>query len=393
MKAVINAKIITDKAIIENHALLFSNVIEKIMPLQEVASCKNLEIIDAKGNFLSAGFIDIHVHGCAGADTMDSASSSIDKIRQNLVKTGVTSFLPTTMTMSFEKIRQALENVRHSLKNTRSTGATVLGCHLEGPFISSAYKGAQDETYILKPDYHLIAPFADIIKIVTIAPETAASKQFISQCRKNQIVVSLGHSAATYEEATEAILAGASHITHTFNAMPPLDHRRPGIVGAAFDNSGVTCELIADNLHVHPAIQRMLLANKGVEKIILISDAMRAGLLGEGEYELGGQRVLVKDGAARLANGVLAGSVLTLNQAVYNFMVNTKINLIDAVKLATLNPAKRIGAERCKGSVAVGKDADLTIFDNKINIFATMVGGDLVYARENIQLQRRNGCV
>jgi N-acetylglucosamine-6-phosphate deacetylase len=379
MKAVINAKIITPNAIIENHALVFSETIAQIVPHKALSTYKNLEVLNAQGNFLSPGFIDIHTHGCGGVDTMDTAGGNIDKIGQHLLQTGVTSFLPTTMTMPFARIQETLINIRSAMENPSQTGANVLGCHLEGPFISSLYKGAQAERYILEADYDLIASFGELIKIITIAPEELKTLSFIKECRQNKIIVALGHSNATYETAVDAILAGASHLTHTFNAMVPLHHRFPGLIAAAFEADEVTCELIADNFHVHPAMQRMLLANKGKEKIILVTDSMRAALLGDGQYELGGQEVFVKDGKAELANGTLAGSVLTMNKAVYNFMISTKISLPDAVNLAALNPARRIGQEQTKGSITIGKDADLIIFDKELNIFAALIQGNLVY--------------
>ena len=178
----------------------------------------------------------------------------------------------------------------------------------------------------------------------------------------------------------EAIEAGASQMTHTFNALPPLHHRLPGAIGAAMD-SEIACELIVDNLHVHPAMQRILLKVKGLEKIILITDAMRASLLGEGEYDLGGQNVIVKEGEARLPNGVIAGSVLSLNRAVHNFMENTGIDLVSAIQLVTLNPAKQIKADHKKGSIEIGKDADMVLCNDELEIFATFVKGNLLFRR------------
>ncbi|CUH95592.1 hypothetical protein P22_1666 [Propionispora sp. 2/2-37] len=379
MKAIVNARVIMENVLLDRYAVLFDDKIINILPERELAFENGVEKIDARGKFLAPGFIDIHIHGCSGIDTMDKDPEGIEKISQNLVKTGVTSFLPTTMTMHFDRIKSALRSIRYFMNNYPRSGAQVLGCHLEGPFINSAYKGAQDATYILNPDFTMLQPFLDVLKIITLAPELGESETFIAKCREHQIVAAIGHSAATYEEANAAIAAGASHIAHICNAMPPLNHRKPGILGAALDNRQITCELIADNLHVHPVIQRILLASKGIHGIILITDAMRASLLGEGDYDLGGQMVTVKNHEARLASGVIAGSTLTLNKAVYNFMTNTGLSLVESIKTATVNPARRIGVDSFKGSIAVGKDADLVMFDEKINVSATIVRGNFVY--------------
>jgi len=381
MKAIVNASIVLENSILTGYAILYTDKIVDIVPEQDIAGHSDLECLDGAGRYVSAGFIDTHVHGCAGVDTMDEQEDSINHISRHIVQTGVTAFLPTTMTMSLDRITQTLGRIRQFMKDGLVDGAQVLGCHLEGPFINRVYKGAQAEEYILQPDFSLIEPFGDIIKIVTMAPELAGSEDFIRQCGRRDIVVSVGHSAATYEETTAAIAAGASHVTHICNAMPLLNHRQPGILGAAFEHKEVTCELIADNIHVHPAMQRLVLAVKGNHAVLLITDAMRACLLGEGEYDLGGQNVIVKQGEARLASGVIAGSTLTLNRAVYNFMRNTNLSIAEAVALVTSNPARKIGAFRQKGSIAIGKDADFTLFNQEFDVFGTVVRGNLVYRR------------
>jgi N-acetylglucosamine-6-phosphate deacetylase len=282
------------------------------------------------------------------------------------------------MTMKLSMIEKTMDRIRKLMEH--EPGASILGCHLEGPFINDEYKGAHDGRYIRRPDFGSIERFADVIRIVIIAPEEAGAGAFIELCTKHGIVAAIGHTKATYEQAMEAIQKGASHITHTFNAMTPLHHRNPGVVGAAMDSSA-GCELIADNIHVHPSVQRILLKAKGVKGIILVTDAMKACLLDEGEYELGGQRVLVKDGEARLAAGNLAGSVLTLNKALKNFIENTGISLFEAVRTVTENPAKVLRIYDKKGSICIGKDADITLFDENFNIFGTYVKGKKVYER------------
>ena len=378
MKAVVNGNIITEQGILKNHVIIFDENITAILPKEELGEYPLIEEIDGRGRYVSPGFIDVHVHGCGGFDTMDADKEALESISREVLQTGVTSFLPTTMTMPLGEINQTIERIRQAME--KGTGAEVLGCHLEGPFINAVYKGAQDKQYIRIPELDKINKYFDVIKILTIAPEMLDNDNFIQACVAQGVVVSIGHSNATYEQAMFAIKAGASHLTHTFNALPPLHHRKPGAIGAAMD-SDVICELIADNVHVHPAMQRLLLRVKGVEKIILITDAMRASLLGEGQYDLGGQQVTVAKGEARLADGVIAGSVLSLNKAVKNFMDNTGLDLVKAVQLVTMNPAKQIGVIANKGSIALGKHADLIIFDDNLEVFVTIVRGNVLYRR------------
>ncbi|BBB92627.1 MAG TPA: N-acetylglucosamine-6-phosphate deacetylase [Methylomusa anaerophila] len=378
MRAIHNAKIITETGLIENSAVVYTEKIAAVVPDTSLDCYQLREKIDAEGNYLAPGFIDLHIHGCAGMDTMDEEDSALDVLSKSLAQTGVTAFLPTTMTMRFDLVENALARIRG--KMGQSPGAEILGSHLEGPFISKEHKGAQDPQYILEPDYSRIDRFADVIKIVTIAPEMYGSLEFIQKARRDNIIIAAGHSAATYDQAMAAIAAGASHITHTFNAFTAFDHRQPGMLGALTDSS-VTCELIADNIHVHPAAQRLLLKLKGVEKLILITDAMRACLMPDGIYDLGGQRVNVKSGAARLNSGVIAGSVLTLNKAVANFRATSRLSLSEIVKMVTINPARKLGIDCCKGSIAPGMDADMVVFDEAVNVLLTLVRGRIVYQK------------
>ncbi|MGE5631330.1 MAG: N-acetylglucosamine-6-phosphate deacetylase [Caulobacteraceae bacterium] len=387
MKAITNADIIANNRVLKGYTLVFDKKIERITRDHELDKSVFEEIIDGNNNYLSPGFIDIHIHGCLGNDTMDGDEGSIYAISKNITSTGVTSFLPTTMTMELPIIEKTITRIRKLIDS--EPGAEVLGCHLEGPFISDEYKGAQDGRYILKPDFNHIKDFSDVIKIVTIAPEQEGSDEFIENCVKHGIVVSIGHTNATYDEAVNAVLKGASHCTHTFNAMTPLHHREPGVVGAAMD-SPVNCELIADNIHVNPAVQRILLKVKGIDRIVLITDAMRACLLEDGEYDLGGQKVLVKGGEARLSAGNLAGSVLTLDKALKNFINNTGADLLEAIKTITENPARILKVYDKKGSIDIGKDANLTLFDKNFNVCSTYVKGKKVYERlchENSSIQ------
>lgn len=374
MKAIINGKLVTPKGILRNKVLVFN---ERIKEFRDNVPT-NCHVIDAKGMYVTPGLIDVHVHGSCGADTMDQTVEAIKLISQGIAKNGVTSFLPTTMTMSREDIYGALDIVRECMNKTLN-GAKVLGAHLEGPFINAIYKGAQPERYIIKPSYDFIKEYTDVIKLVTYAPEMDDNYSFTKEVKeKTDITLSIGHTNATYNQAKQAFACGCSHVTHLFNAMTPLNHREPGVVGAAL-TSDVFTELIADTIHVNKELFQFILDNKGKDKMILITDSMRAGCMKDGKYDLGGQEVIVKDGAARLSSGTLAGSVLTLNKAIYNFFQNTDATFDEVIHMGTLNPATSIGVSDFKGSLEIEKDADIAIFDEEMNCYLSIVEGREVY--------------
>jgi len=379
IKIIKNANIITKTEILKNKILIFNDKIIDILDEEKIIKYNDALIIDAKNNYVSAGFIDIHIHGIKGNDVMDDSIESLEKIRKDIVSTGVTSFLATTLTASKEKLDNVLKNIEN-LKGKVTGGAEILGCHLEGPFINSKYKGAQNEKYIQTPDIEFIKKYKDVIKKITLAPELEGSLDFIKECKEIGIITSLGHTEATYEQAIEAINHGASQITHTFNAMTSLHHRKPGLIGAALENDEVTCEIIIDNIHLHPAIQRIILKTKPIDKIILITDAMRACMMKDGMYDLGGLEVDVKNNKATLKDGTIAGSVLTMNTALKNFYENTKLSLPKLISLVTVNPAKDLKLNN-KGEIRSNYDADLVIFDKNFKIIKTLVRGEEVIWR------------
>jgi N-acetylglucosamine-6-phosphate deacetylase len=378
LNAIYNTKIIAADRVLTNHAVVYTDKIVAVIPEGALATYALADRIDAGGLYLAPGFIDLHIHGCAGVDTMDDGEDALAVMSRILPATGVTAFLPTTMTMPLASVTAALARIRPLMGHC--PGAGILGCHLEGPFINPAYKGAQAARHILAPDFALLAGHADVIKIVTLAPELPGGLAFIREAAQQNIVAAIGHSAASYEQALAAVAAGAAHITHTFNALAIPNHREPGVLGVITD-SRVTCELIADNIHVHPAMQRLLLKLAGQARLILITDAMRACLMPDGNYELGGQPVRVDKGTARLDNGVIAGSVLTLNKAVANFRQTSGLPLPAVIALVTSNPAARLGLGRQKGRIEPGFDADMVIFDENITPTETIVGGKSVYRR------------
>ncbi len=379
MKGILNGKIVTRNEVLEGKVIVFDEKIVDIINEDELDRYQFEETIDAKGNYVFPGFIDIHIHGSGGCDIMDGKIEALKKISETIASKGVTGFLGATMTMDESAILQALDNGRNAMEKGMP-GAKLLGIHMEGPFVSREKMGAQNPEYIVKPDYNLIKDYLDIIKIITLAPEEDEDYSFIRKIKTNtNIVLSMGHTNASYEEAMEAIDNGITHATHTFNGMTPLKHREPGVVGAVM-NSDITCELIADCTHIHPGVFNILLKVKGNEKVILITDSMRAGCMEDGVYEFGGQEVVVKNGVARLKkDNSLAGSVLTLNIALKNIIENTDLSLPQAVNMISLNPARLLGIEKYKGSISIGKDADIVIMDTEFNVKNTVVEGKVVF--------------
>lgn len=377
-KLINNANIILENKVLNNASLIFndeSGVIEKVAAYNLEAETEAMEVIDAEAGYLAPGMIDIHIHGGGGFDTMDASPTALNEISKVLAAHGVTSFLPTTMTMAREKIQAALENIRQA-KKKGTAGAQVLGTHVEGPFISPDYIGAQNSENLIDPEIELLRDYYDVVEIVTMAPEVEGALELIEELHQNKITASAGHSAATYEEFKEAYQAGMDHFTHLYNAMTGLHHRKPGLVGAAFDSDS-TVELIVDLIHHHQAVDRFTIKAKGIDSVILVSDGMEATGLKEGEYELGGQKVIVKDGAARLESGVLAGSVLTLDQAARNLMQITDLSIPEIFKMLTLNPARKLDLDHRLGRIKAGYQADLVLFDQNFRVEKTYIKGRL----------------
>lgn len=381
MKAIINGKLILKDRILEGKALLYSDVIEGICDPGRIP--EGTEIIDAEGGYIAPGLIDLHIHGYLGKDVCDGTEESLRTIAGGIVQNGVTGFLPTTMTVDIRVICQALETVR-ALKEESKTwkGTAILGAHAEGPFINPKKKGAQDPQYILKPDATFVKEYADVIRIITLAPEMDEDFKAIREIRRDtDVVISMGHTDSDYETAMASTEVGVRHATHLFNAMSPLAHRSAGVVGAAF-NSDVTTELIVDTFHVNPALYNLVYRLKG-NKLCFITDCLPAGGLPEGEYTLGGQKFISKGIECRLLDGTIAGSILKLNKGVWNVYTHSDIPLYECVNCASLNPARAIGLDKTKGSIEVGKDADLLIADAEFNVKKTIIGGTVRYESES----------
>lgn len=327
-------------------------------------------VIDCDGYTVVPGFVDVHIHGCDGADTCDGTREAIDTMSKFLIQKGVTSFCPTTMTTDHETIERALLAAKECIETPAEDGARVVGVNMEGPFISAEKKGAQREDAIVAPDIELFRHYFQLsggnVKLIDIAPEQPGGYEFIKQASE-LCAVSIAHTTAGYDEAKKSFDCGINHATHLFNAMSGLSHRAPGVVGAVLDDDRVFAEIICDGLHIHPAVLRIAFAALG-DRAMVISDSMRANGMPEGEsFDLGGQMVYVNNGKATLEDGTLAGSVSNLHDEIKK-LVSFGVPLEQAVKAATLIPARSIGMDNEIGSIAVGKRADLVVLDDKLDI-------------------------
>jgi N-acetylglucosamine-6-phosphate deacetylase len=331
---------------------------------------------------LAPGFIDIHIHGGAGRDAMEADESALAQIELQLVKHGVTAYLPTTVTAPQEKTLKALDGLGKLIANANKNHgrAAPLGIHLEGPFISHEKRGVHPPQDLLPPSPQALDYFwqasAGTIRMMTIAPELPGAVETIRHARTLGVHSSLGHSNATYQETQSGISAGANHATHTFNAMRALDHRDPGILGAVLENDELTADIIADGIHVHPSVLELFLRAKGADRAILITDAISATGMPDGIYSLGGLEVQVSNGRCEY-QGKLAGSVLTLDRAIRNVMTFAGWPLQQAIKLATLNPAQRLGISDQRGLLAGGRRADLVVLTPEGQVAHTIIGGEI----------------
>ena len=376
MLAVKHAKFIVKDRIESEKALLFTDKILAFVREEDIPS--DVEVIDAEGGYVAPGFIDLHIHGYLGRDVCDASEESMRIISKGLLENGVTGYLPTTMTVDMKTVEGAIDVCRKLMDEDDLDGSTILGVHAEGPFISASKKGAQDERFILKPDAEFVKKNADVIRIITLAPEEDDNFSAIRDIViDTDVVVSMGHTSADYKTAMDGVAAGVKHTTHLFNAMSVLTHRAPGVVGAAL-NSDVSCELIVDGYHVNSDLFDLVYKLKG-RKLCFITDCLPAGGLPEGEYTLGGARIIYRDNICRLPDGTIAGSVLRLNKGVWNVYQNSNIPLYECVNCASLNPATTLGIEDQKGSLEVGKDADIVILDEEFNVKKTIIGGKVKY--------------
>ncbi len=349
---------------------------EKIV-LQEVyekecsTASGNEMVTDAAGNYVIPGLTDIHFHGCMGSDCCDGTVEAFQTIARYELSQGITSITPATMTMSEEVLSQICRAAKTYRDTAEENAADFCGLYMEGPFINAAKKGAQNEKYITPADTAMLNRLQDLsgnmLRTVAIAPETAGAMDFIRE-NSSRVNISIAHTTADYDTAKEAIACGASQLTHTYNAMPPFSHRAPGPIGAAADDDHCRAELICDGIHIHPAVVRTTFKMFGDDRIIFISDSMRAAGLADGQYDLGGQNVTVKGNLAVLEDGTIAGSVTNLMDCVRTAVHDMGIPFASAVKCAAVNPAKAVGIYDAYGSLTPGKFANIVILDKNLDI-------------------------
>ena len=343
------------------------------------------------------GRIDIHVHGADGADTMDATPDALRTIAAALPKEGTTSFLATTATRSTDAIEAALRNAGEFIANHQRPGfAEALGVDLEGPFVSAEKAGAQPTEHVIEPDSRLLERWrsisGDSISIVVLAPEIDWRVELVDSLRQAGVVASIGHSNATYDEAIESIDRGFSHVTHLFNGMSGFHHREPGIVGAALLRDEPTVELIADGVHVRPEAVRLAYRSIEADRLILITDSMRAKGFGPGTYDLDTGTVSVADGEVRLPDGTLAGSVLRMDRAIDNLVEYTGCSMREAIRMTSENPAKRIDVFDRKSSIRAGKDANLVVLDANRSVAATLCRGAVAYRSDTLNSTFQDWC-
>ena len=352
--------------------------------------------LDGSSCTLVPGFIDVHIHGSGGADVMDATPEGLETISRFLVRHGVTGFYATTVTASRAATLAAVENAARYAESGQAgngeegaAGARMLGVHLEGPFLSPEFPGAQNPAHIRPPSASEFEELlrAGPVRLMTLAPEAPGADTLIGMAAAAGVKVVLGHTAATFEQATAAVDAGVSQATHTYNAMTGLHHRRPGALGATLSDDRIYAQLIADGIHVHPAAMRILGRCKGPKRTLLISDAIRAAGMPAGRYEMGRLPVIVEDGACRLEDGTLAGSVLTLDAALRMFMSATGWPLVQTWPATSLSQAQAMGLDGEVGSIRRGARADLVLLDSDARVAATVVGGRLAYLRDSWRLQ------
>lgn len=372
MNAIINGTILLPDTVVDGCALLYeNNLILGVVHREDVPA--DATVIDARGGYVMPGFIDLHIHGFGGTDVCDGDPDGLRNMDAMLLKNGVTGWLATTMTAEEETLRRAFEACRTVMAEG---GHALLGVHAEGPYINPSKAGAQNPAYVVTPDADFIKEHADVIRLLTLAPETEGAGAAIRELKANtDVVLSMGHTDADYTTAMAAIDAGITHTTHLFNAMSPLHHREPGAVGAAL-TADVSCELIADNRHVHPALYDLVWRQKTWD-VCLVTDCLSAAGTPDGIGTLGGQPIRVQDGVCVLPDGTLAGSTLHLWEAVRNLHTHSHIPLWECVNCATLNPATVLGLTG-KGSLEAGNDADILITDRDFHPVTTIFGGERV---------------
>ncbi len=377
--------ILPDKILYGGVVVFEGEKISDVFPQGHKLSEEEMSFIDWGDNFISPGLINLHVHGALGKDIMDCMIESLKQIAFHQARHGVTGFLGTTTTSSLNIIFKAVDTIRKGAQ--LPLPSELLGLYIEGPFLNYQRRGAQDPSHVRQMSEEeimlLIKSVSGLKTILSMAPEVGNNMNFIKVLGESGIIISIGHSDATYQQALESFKQGISHATHLFNAMSGYHHREPGVVGAVLDSPDVTAEVIADGIHLHPSAIRLAIARKGIEKICLITDSIKATGLDDGIHTMGNLEIVVKGNEVRLReSGVLAGSVLTLNRAVKNVIEWTGIEVSQAVNMASLNPARVLDLDDSLGSIQKEKYANFAIFDKEFNVVETILHGQPVLRKK-----------
>ncbi len=376
-----NSYILTENGLEKTNLLIENGLIKRIGSFE----CDGLiELSDDM--VIVPGFIDQHTHGAAGNDVMDGTTDALETMATALAMEGTTAFLATTAMQSPKDIEKSLCVVKEYMEAAHKTGAEIIGVHLEGPFISCAYSGALLAEYLEAPSVEAFKRYekasVNNIKLVTMAVEEDGADALIEYLVSKDIVVSIGHTNSNYKDVEKAVKAGATCVTHTFNAQKPIHHREVGTAGSALLFDELYCEAICDGIHLSPPAIKLLWKNKPADKMVLVTDSLRAKFMPDGEYiEAGNQKVIVKNGAGRLEDGTLAGSTAKMNEAVSNVMEFVGVDLAAAVKLASENPAKNLGVFDRMGSIKEGKLANFVIVDKDVNVYQTIRNGKVIYSK------------
>ncbi len=380
-------KVYSEEKVIKHGAILVEDgkIVEIFTDDEHQRFCEKVTYQFSANSHLIPGFIDMHIHGCAGFDVMDATRDAISTICKTLPKEGTTSFLATTMTHSKENIENSIINIK-DFQKSNYIGAEILGIHLEGPFISPKKAGAHTIANIQKPDIVQFNKWRELseenIRLVTLAPEEDKADELVDFLHKNNIIAAIGHSNASFEEAISAINNHCIYATHLFNAMSPINQRSPGCAIACLLHNDVYCELIADNIHIHPAMVHLAQRLKGYDRLILVTDAMRAKCLKDGTYDLGGKDVIVKNNKVALQDGTLAGSVLKMIDGFKNVQDNLQCTVEQLIKMTSTNPARILNLLDKKGTISKGKDADLVILDENFEVIFTTCRGKVIYQKD-----------
>ena len=375
-----NTFILTEEGIIKTNIIIKDGIINYIGD-KEIDGLSTLP----DDQILVPGFIDEHMHGINGYDVMDGSVETLRKIAEEVAKEGVTSFLATTSTASIQKTINTLHAVKAFKEINNSCYAEIIGAHLEGPFLSKTYQGAQLGEYIINPSISLMKEFiiesGNNVKLITLAPEEENGLDLIKYLKEHNIIASVGHSNATFNIIKQSIKQGLTTVTHTYNAQKPIHHREVGVVGAAMLFDELYTELICDGIHVSSPAVKLLCKNKPLDKIVLITDSLPEKGLKDGIYLDNDQEIYVKNNELRLKDGTLAGSSLTMNQAIKNIINFTDVNLTNAINFATSNPAKNLNIFDKVGSIKVGKLANFAVIDKELNVYQTIRCGNIIYKK------------